>query len=94
MSDTVCAWLSGNLFIATSDPQFVAVSAGFGSTWEDKAAHQSCLLPALGLGGRSAEFPRHPEICLQQPSHAGCLIGSVTESAFGGVGRMGLVDLP
>lgn len=82
-----------NLFKATNDPQIVAASARLGCTCEGLSCATKLAFTSTGHEGISANIPRHPWIHHCQPLLAGCLLGSVTESASGRFRRMGLVDL-
>lgn len=60
---------------------------------KDQTKHQGWLLPAPGLGSRSAKVPRQREIHVYLPPPAGYVLSSVTEKVSGGVSRMEPVDL-
>ena len=83
VSDTLCVAL-GHLLEAFSDSQLVATSAGPGCT----------AFSSIRLWGQASNCPKPSMIGLLLPPPAGCLPGSVTERAPGGIRKMGLVDLP
>ena len=74
----------GNLFRATSDPQFVAAFSGHVCAQEGPSCTLRLAFTTTGLGRRSAKVPRHPEIFLCLPPTPSCLLGSDTERFSGG----------